>query len=316
MGSLELRENFFDTITNRRERIHYRTSLDPRASLPKLYQRLRARLHVHLSFHPVIEESDYCVVFGDCSISRDPVNEPWILRSSKCDPCAASGHEPDGRSLDSHGHTFVFGEGANDLNTLVFIGVVDFSEHPEEVMGDCCSNEFASLIRLTPLDTCDALGIDTDELTTTDGPLVESSTITDGELKLSPLSRPSRECRQRTNQKIKRRPKIVGDVSNHNAPIVTGIPMNVGNQGLSTQAIARGIRVGLYTEGIGIGFEEPIYSLLQRVEVLVCPAKLQSWPSEIRHDKETQDSDYSTRRGNPDSQAERRDARSSQGGES
>ena len=61
---LELPEDFFDSIEDERERVHYRAALDPRATFPELYRQLKVRLHLHLYESSENEPRNYCAVFG------------------------------------------------------------------------------------------------------------------------------------------------------------------------------------------------------------------------------------------------------------
>lgn len=86
------------------------------------------------------------------------------------------------------------------------------------------------------------------------------------------------------------------DISNDNTPIVARLLMDMSHKRLSPWHIRGGIRVMLYREGIRLGLEEPVNCLLQGSQVFVCPAKFQSWPSEINHDEEAQESKNAQRR--------------------
>ena len=257
-----LPNDFFDTITNRRECVHHRAARDPRHGLPKLYRDLQVRVHVHFSGcgQPF---GDYCAVYG----YYPPLNGLDLHRG-----CATTSTDNANRSTTSNRprvstgaipyNAVVFGKCRNDIDDSVLIAPVDLVENQQGVV------TAQSIVRLERLDNCPVLVGDPLEISI-HSLLISRSVVGNAERE-STL-----RCfgTQGGYENIESGAGIVREISNNDAPVVGDLPVEVAANNKLT-----GFRLVLYDEGIGVRFDEPFDSSFEICQVLVCPAKLQEWP--------------------------------------
>jgi len=282
---LKLPHDFFDTIEDERERIHYRASLNPRATFPELHRNLNVRLHVHLRGMPNSQFGNYCVVFGYHAITDASIREI----SSKIDPGTVSdiygrsgtneyvaAKSPPATELDPSESDHC----ANHMDKSVFISVIDIAEEPEGVSVE----SFRSVVRLEPLDNCFVgdgdppqiaiFGIDVPW-----HPIASQFSVKDWKLQPESSAVVCGQIAELGNEKVKGGASIMSKISDDGAPFQARPTLDISHQN-----IVRGLRLRLQGKGIRIRLDKPLDSRVQGIEVLLCPAKLQSWPIQGVHE--------------------------------
>lgn len=151
-NSFKLPKDFFDTVEDERECIHYRAALNPRTTFPELYRNLQIRVHVHLRGLRYSQLGDYCAVFG-----YDPI--------ANCFERKLFAEANSGMATDSHGRSrpnapntseptraskakpTEIAYSPNYLDDSVFVGVIEVGEKGEGIVLE----PVLSVVRLIPL---------------------------------------------------------------------------------------------------------------------------------------------------------------------
>jgi len=277
----KLPDNFFDPIVDERECIHYRAALDPRSTFVELYQNLSFRVHVHLHLreHLVGELADYCAVFGYNPIANWRVDnivadfqggslpdELYSARTLKLDVS----HSP--RAAESK--TAKVENSSYNMNDSMLIGVIYGSENTESIV----IRPVQSFVRLESLNNCGVFRSDHSKVAI-DFTSIFFGRVEDRELKPATASIIGWESAQLVDKQVKRGASVMGEIADDDTQLIVGCDLLHP----SNDDIVWWCRVSLKNKGIGLFCDEIINRSLDSIEVLLSPAKLQSWPIEWVH---------------------------------
>jgi hypothetical protein len=276
---LELPDDFFDSVIDERQCVEYRATLDPRASFIELYRNLSLRVHVHLRGRPGSEFGNHCAVFGYDPVANTGVGEA-TTKVNTCSPAKSDCNTPacDHIASDSPWPSKLqatkVSYGADHVNQSVFVSIIDVGEHTEAVLLE----PIRSFVRLEPLDNCAVFARDASKIAIFMlGVFLR--VIEDGELETEAPLINGAECAHLRDKQVKSGTGVVSKISDDDADFV----VRPNALGFSYDDIVRGIPVSLNDKGVGFHCHESIYNAFDRVEMLLCPAKLQSWPDEMTH---------------------------------
>lgn len=294
-------DDFFDSIVDERECIHYRASLDPRVTFSELYRNLRFRVHVHLHLrrYPLGELTDYCAVFGYNPITNPSVNDNAIHFHGgtlhKSYPARTYDVDVSDSSGATEKQTEITDNGSYNMDDSMLVGVIYGSEDSERIT----IRPIRSFVRLEALNNCDVFTRDQSKIAFDFNsipflPIDRLVGVTDGELKSTPMPFiVEMNGTQLVDEQVKGRTSVMGKVANNDTHFLAGCDLFRP----SDDDMAWWFHVSLNSNGVGLAVDKLINRSLDRIEVLLCPAKLQSWPVEWMHmlysNHERQDREHS-----------------------
>jgi len=297
--TLNLPDDFFDVILDQRECRQYVASVNPWVSVLELYTSSHLRLHIHLDVFVKDQFRDYCATFAYHPIADRIVRKEAALNigpGSKTHDCTwpESVITPN-LAWSNNCDIRYLGDRTDNVNQAVFIGVVDVAQECEWI-----SERFVgSVVRLQRLDDCEILRRDSGEAPLfRPGVLVRFIDDRKHQI-LSPAVRDGERANCIDHQ-IKCRPGIMREVSNGKPPLRSRGGLDIDRYQLASSRVG----VVLNDQNVGIRLDESPDCAFQHIEMMLCPATLQSNPSEIIHGKESKDTTDTQGRGNPDSKTE------------
>jgi len=281
---LELPEDFFDSIEDERERVHYRAALDPRATFPELYRQLKVRLHLHLYESSENEPRNYCAVFGYYPVAHggkaDLISKVNAAARATEPHASLPDHDiaADTSGTDQRDAS-VAPDGTDNLNEAVLVGIVEVGQESEGVVLE----SIPSVIRLIALNDCPMVGLDSGEVALFGLGVAAESAISlppveNRKLKAESFVVIGGQRTQLVDEKIERGARVMREVAGNHAPM-RGWPLI----DLAAQDILGRLRIRLYDKGIGISSKESVDLVFEQIEMFLSPAKFQAWPREISH---------------------------------
>lgn len=272
-------DNFFDPIIDERECIHYRAALNPRTPLTELYRNLSFRMHIHLREVAGGKFGNYCAIFGYNHIASTAVNKIRADIDVRCPPTNCDEFtRTTNRTASSLSRTETSsaknGNNSYEKDNSMLICVIYGTKHTKRIV----INPINSFVRLESLNNCPVFGRDPSKV------LLDMASISfwgveDRELKMPATCIIGRKVAQLVDKQIEHRAGIVGEITNDDTQLIIG--RNLLRQ--SNDDIVWRCWIRLDNKGIGFACDEAINYSLDSIEVLLSPAKLQSWPAEWVH---------------------------------
>ncbi len=255
---LKLPYNFFDSIVDERECMHYRVALNPWVSSAELYRKLEDRMHIHLWGCVGGKSGNYCAVFAYNAISNPAIREAII--------------KIDTRTV-TETNTLEAPDSTHDADDSMLIGIVYGTKNPERIV----VRLLEYFVWLEALDNCDVFGGNPRKVSL-DISLVVINFVKNRELKVETLVVSKRELTQLIDKHVKSGTGIVGEISDDKTPLLVGQVNDPSNDDVVWR-----FRVRLKRKGVGLTCDEAVNRYLDSVEVLISPAKFQSWLIEWMH---------------------------------
>jgi hypothetical protein len=275
---LEPLDNFFDSIVDERECIHYRATLNPWGSFTELYRDIDARVKIPLWGGVGDKFGNYCAVFVynavsnrfiraaitkiDTRIATDVYSWPFTDEDIRS-------HSPTAKT-----HSVETPNSPHDVDDSMLIGIVYGMENPERIV----VRPLESIVGLETLDNCDMFRGNPRKVSLDDFVCVAFNLVKNRKFKFETPFVIKRELTQLIDKQVKSGTGIVGEIPNDKTPLFIGQVPDPSND-----AVVWRFGVSLKHKVIRLTCEEVGNRYLDSVEMLTSPAKLQSWPIKWMH---------------------------------
>lgn len=274
---LELPYNFFDSVVDERECIHYRTTLNPWVSLSELYRNIHARVKIPLWGCVGGKFGNYCMV----SVYNTISNRFICAAVTKIDTRTRTnvhGWSFTGEDVCSHSpttktHGVETPDSPHNVDDSMLIGIVYGLKNPERIV----VRPLDSLVGLETLDNCDVFGGNACKVSL-DISCVAINFVKNWELKVGTFFVIKWELTQLIDEQVKSGTGIVGKISDDNTPLLIGQVPDPSND-----AVVWWFGVSLKSKDIWLTFDKAANRYLDSIEVLVSVAQFQFWSIEWVH---------------------------------